>query len=954
MTASDSKGTIFSTGDDDLPQYFSEWLKHRRQELDLTQAQLAKRASCSVFAIRKIELGERRPSRQLAGLLAQALEIPSEERANFIKVARGELSLDRLSSLDHTTAPDSRPASTPGNLPRELTLFIGREPELSALGQLLEDAQCQLLTIIGPGGIGKTRLAVAAAQHAEDLFPDGVWFVPLVSLNSAAQIVPAIADAVDFRFQDPTNLQAQLLRYLRTKKTLLVLDNAEHLLDGVGVFTEILKDCQQIKLLVTSRERLNLLSEWVFDLQGLPVPPNDKVEQFEAYSSVALFLQSARRVQAGFVLREADRRCVLKICQITEGMPLGIELAAAWVGLLSCEEISREIEHNLDFLSVSMRDLPERHRSLRATLDHSWQRLPTKEQQVLSQLSVFRGGFSRQAAEQVAGASLTVLSTFVNRTLLRRVAPGRYGLHELIRQYCAAHLAADPQALAATQTRHYAFFLALAEAAEQGLKGRDQLEWMERLEHEHDNLQAALEWALESDRTAPDRDEKALRLSGVLRWFWRMRGHFHEGLSWLTRSLQQHPERQTAARAVALLGKSQLVNALGDLGAARLPAEESAAIYRDLGDQHGLAEALAYTGFTLIWQGEARPGQARLEEALAIYRKSSDRWGEAMVLYRLGSCLADYAGDPTGRAMLEESVVILEDSGEKYILTSVLISLGIIDMGFGDYAAARARLEHALAIAREIEHPWGVADALTNLGCVSRILGEFSTARSHLEQSLKVYHEHGRSIWETDVLCALAENALSQGDLSTARFHLQEASNLSGSGDNKWLQMLVCYFQGLLAYYEGDAVAAMKLLDETTARARQGRFKPDLARSLVALGRVNRTLGQVLPSSALLIEGLDLFRALGHKLGIAEAIEELGAVRVIQGNCMQAVMLFSAAHVLRQEMGAPIPPVDRADHGSAVAACKAQLGETAFTEAWAYAASRSFQEVVEEVLKPEK
>jgi tetratricopeptide (TPR) repeat protein len=584
--------------------------------------------------------------------------------------------------------------------------------------------------------------------------------------------------------------------------------------------------------------------------------------------------------------------------------------------------------------------------------DQTWQRLSVKEREVLSQLSIFRGGFSRQAAEQVAGASLPVLSTLVNRTLLRRAAAGRYELHELVRQYSAMHLAADPEAHAAAQKRHCAFFLALSEAADQELKGANQLEWLNRLEQEHDNLRVALEWALESDQAAPGGEELALWLSGALRWFWRMRGHFHEGLSWLTKSLQQHPKRRTAARAAALLGKSMLTYALGDLGAARLAAEESAAICRELGDQHGLAEALTFIGQTLGWLGQASLGQASLEEALAICRETGDRWGEARALYRLGISLTDDADDPTGRAMLEESAAILEDMGEKFVLNSALVSLGSVDRELGEYAAARARFEHALAIAREIEHPWGIADALNDLGHVYRIVGDYSTAQSHLGQSLQVYQEHGRSIWESAALCALAENAISQGDLSAARFHLQEASTVLGTGENRWLQMLVCHFWGLLAHYEGDAVAAMRLLEEATATAREGQYKRDLAWSLVALGRVKRTLGEVLPASELLMEGLELFRALGHKLGIANAIEELGAVSVVQGDGVQAAMLFGTAHALREEIGAPLPAVDRAAHDSVVAASRTQLGESAFAEAWAHGAAGPWQEVVEEVLRP--
>jgi DNA-binding SARP family transcriptional activator/predicted ATPase len=855
-------------------------------------------------------------------------------------------------------SPSSTPAAPLHNLPVSLTSFLGREQELVALDRLIADPECRCISLVGPGGIGKTRLALQAAQqHRADL-AHGAAFVPLAAVGSVQAAVAAIASAIHLSFYGQDDPKVQLLNHLCEKQMLLVLDNVEQLLTEASPqagFVELVLDILQrapgVKLLVTSREVLGLQEEWVFEVGGLAFPEAEQTEGLGEYAAVALFVQRARHASPGFALNEADLAGIAHICRLVEGMPLAIELAATWSRMLSPAEIAQEIELGLDVLSASLRDLPERHRSMRVVFDRSWQRLSAEEQQVLSQLSVFRGGFGRQAAEQVAGASLPVLSTLVNRALLKRAAAGRYQLHVLIRQYGATHLAADPEAHAAAQVRHCDCFLALAEAAEQELKARGQVEWLERLEQERDNLRAALEWALESDRTAPGGDELAPRLSGALRWFWRMRGHFHEGHSWLTRSLQQHPEGRTAARAAALLGKSLLTYALGDLGAARLLAEESAAIYRELGDQSGLAEAFTLIGFMLVWQGEASLGQARLEEALAICRKTGDRWEEAQVLHRLGSSLADYAGDPRGRAMLEESAAILEELGEKYILTSDLISLGIVDKGLGDYTAARARFERGLALAREIEHPLGMADALTNLGCVCRILGEYSTAQSHLEEALQVYREHGRSIWETDVLCALAENVISQGDLSTARFHLQAAANRLGTSENKWLHMLVCYFRGLLAHYEGDAVAAMMLLEETTALAREGQYKPDLARSLVALGRVKRTLGQVLPASELLIEGLDLFRALGHKLGIAEAIEELGAVSAVQGDGLRAAMLFSTAHALREAMGAPLPPVDRAAYDSVLAACRAQLGEAAFAEAWARAAATPFQEVVEEALK---
>jgi predicted ATPase/transcriptional regulator with XRE-family HTH domain len=935
--------------------YFGEWLKRRRKQLDLTQAELAERAGCSVPALRKIEAGVRRPSKQLAGLLARSLEIPSDDHTNFIRFARGELALDQLPSLRlvHSSdrPADQKPSTSKINLPFQPTLLVGREAELAAIGKLLADPDCRLLTLTGLGGIGKTRLAIEAASANQQFFLDGVAFVALAALTSPSFIVAAIADALGFKLTGREDPKQQLLNALRDKRLLLVLDNAEHLLDEVGLFTEMLKSAPLLKLLITSRERLNLQSEWVFDVQGLPIPPKDQTGQVDQYSSVALFIQRARQVQSDFDLGSQERPWVVQICCLVEGMPLGIELAAAWISILTCREIAQEIERNLDFLNASLRDLPERQRSMRAVFDYSWQMLSTHEQQVLCQLSVFRGGFRRQAAEQVAGASLPILSTLLNRTLIRRTSADWYNLHELVRQYSAAQLVADPSARAAVLERHYAYCLALAESAEQELKGRNQLEWLGWLEQDHDNLRAALEWALDRDAEAPDGYELALRLSGALRWFWRMRGHFHEGRNWLMASLQRRLDRRTPARAVALLGLSLLTNGLGDLGAARPIVEESAAIYRELGDQQGLAEALTILGLTLVWQGEATLGLARLEEALSIYRKIGDRWGEALALLRLGNSLADYSGDLTGRAMLEECAEILQDLGEKYIYSGVLTSLGIVDVGLGDYLAARKHFEQSLAVAREIGHPWGMADALTNLGCVFRIQGEYSTAQARFEESYRVYQEHGRSIWEIDVLCALAENAIAQGDFSTARFHLQAATKLLETTENKWLRALVWYFRGLLAYYDGDADRSIVLLEETIALTKEGQYKPDLARSLATLGRVRRARGEFRLASKLLLRALDLFRELDQKLGMAIVLEELSIVSAIQGDRGRTVMLFAAAHAQREMIGAPVPLSDRNAYDSTIAASRSQLGETAFAAAWASAKAKSFQVVVEEILK---
>jgi predicted ATPase/DNA-binding SARP family transcriptional activator len=885
-------------------------------------------------------------------VLAEELDVePSIETRELYDQIRLEIIKPRIDQPIHI------PVAPVKRLPLQLTPFIGRETELGHLSQLISNPECRCITLVGPGGIGKTRLALKAAEGHINEFAQGAVFIPLASIGSPVGIIPAILNTININYYGPGEPKTHLLSYLSDKEMLLILDNVEHLLAGgfnqeniAQLSIEILQSAPGIKLLVTSRETLNTQGEWLFEVPGLAFPEASETEGLEEYDAIALFIQRARHVSTRFIVNEENRAEIAHICRLVEGMPLAIELAATWMRALSPVEIAAEIEKDIDFLSATVQDLPERHRNMRVVFDYSWQMLSKEEQQVLSKLSVFRGGFEREAAEKVAEATLSILSTLVNRTLVRRTAAGRYDLHELVRQYSAAQLATDPQAKAMAHRQHFAFYLALAETAEQELKGRNQLEWLGRLEQNHDNLRAALEWALKNDRTPKGNDELALRLSAALRWFWRMRGHFHEGCNWLMEALRQSPEIHTAARASALLGMSLLINALGDLGGARAPAEESTAIYRELGNHQCLAEALIVEGLALLWQGDATLSHARTREALTIYRSVGDQWGEAHALYRLGSYLADYGGDPLGRSLLEESAAILENLGDRYLYTSVLISLGIVDMSHGDYAAARSRFESGLAATKEIRHPWGIADALTNLGCLYQIQGDYETAQARFEEALQVYHEHGRNIWETDVLCAMAENAIAQGDLSTARFHLQAASNLLGSSKNKWLQVVVWYFTGLLAYYEGNLEEAAALLDQTIVHAREGQFKPDLARSLVTFGRVRLSQGKVAISIQLLREGLGLFKEIGHKFGIAKTLEVSATISAVYGDSAEAVRLFATAHTLREVMNAPIPPIDRAANDSTIATLKSRLGEALFNDLWKRAADIPVEEVAEEIL----
>jgi len=360
----------------------------------------------------------------------------------------------------------AQPSGDHTGLPMFTSRFVGRDVELADLTDRLENPDCRLLTLTGPGGIGKTRLAVEAVTRCADSFAHGVRFAPVTGLSSVERLVSAIADAVNLAFNSSTKPTIQLLNHLREKDMLLVLDGFEHLVPVAGLLADIIRQAPKVVLFVTSRERLGLQEEWVFDVQGLPYPRDKSLDALESYSAVSLFVQRARRVRVGFSLSPGNALYVIRICQLVEGMPLAIELAAEQLPTFSCRDIAHEIERNLSFLAVEQHDMTLRHRSMRVVFDRSWDLLSTEEKSVLQQLSAFRGGFSKKAAERRAGASASLLAALVDKSLVRRSSAGRYGMYELIRRYAGERLqeGTDPERLLSVKLDYTAGLLA-AESA---------------------------------------------------------------------------------------------------------------------------------------------------------------------------------------------------------------------------------------------------------------------------------------------------------------------------------------------------------------------------------------------------------------------------------------------------------------------------------------------------------
>lgn len=410
-------------------------------------------------------------------------------------------------------------------LPSHSTPFVGRERELRELSDMLTDPVCRLLTIFGPGGIGKTRLTIETAAQNQPLFPDGVVFVPLQPLLAADEIPSAIAAVLALQLMGRDNPLAQMLNYLRDKHMLLVLDNMEHLLDGSDLLSTMLAAAPGLKLLVTSRELLNLQEEWLYPLDGLDIPADHTAADLSRNSAVQLFVERARRVRRDFALA-AERDSVVRICQLVEGLPLAIELAAVWTKTLPCAVIAAEIGRNLAFLATSLRNVPERHRSMRATFDQSWGLLTEEQRQVFQRLAVFRGGLAHDAAEQVAGASLPILATLVEKSLVRHEPGGRYHLHELLRQYAEEHLRALPEMAHQTQQAHSSYYMALLAEQRVPITGGDQLAALAHIGCEFENMRVAWRWAVDhADMAAIGQAAHTLSL------YYRIQGSYQEGIA---------------------------------------------------------------------------------------------------------------------------------------------------------------------------------------------------------------------------------------------------------------------------------------------------------------------------------------------------------------------------------------------------------------------------------------
>lgn len=620
-------------------------------------------------------------------------------------------------------------SSQPNNLPILPTTFVGRQDEIKSIGDMLRNHTCQMVTLHGPGGIGKTRLSIEAGMSYLKHYPFGVYFIPLAPMNDPQDLWTAIASAVSLPIYKEKPAKEQVFNYLKQKEMLLVLDNFEHLQSGAGLVGELLEAAPHVQALVTSRTRLQLMKECVFEVSGLQFPTQEDAEIFEDFEAVQLFTNLAQRASPDFQLTTKDRTAVVEICKLMDGMPLGIELAAHWVRVISPQEIVEELREDIDLLKTEMVDVPERHRSMRAMFDYSWRLLNEKEKQVLQALSIFRGGCTLTAAKAITGASLMAISSLVDKSLVKKTAENRYEMHELIRQLAEEKLTANGQAYQEVIEAHTRFYLSALAERETDLKGRDQINALNKLDADFENLRMAWLNAVQM--------KQAEWVGGAIESFsWMMiyRNHHAIGQELFARARQQWADPDTNPSLFHRL-RIHFPDEHANLEAIYQQAVDSA---RTGGETRELAIAVnllgRYVGHIL---GDEERGLALLNEALGLFQELRDD-------FYIGHVLDDIAftylyEDIQARVSYgEKSLAVREKTGDLFGTAGVLGNLVVGNFWLGRFSQVKTYINRAVEIAKQTKDIRNYAWQKVYLTEILQFQGYFAEALTAITEAEQI------------------------------------------------------------------------------------------------------------------------------------------------------------------------------------------------------------------------
>ena len=757
------------------------------------------------------------------------------------------------------------------NLPLQLTTFLGRGTELEELRALL--AGGRLVTLVGTGGIGKTRLAIELASQVLEEYAH-VWLAELAPVSNPDLVAQTLMTAIDVREQAGRTATEALIDYFGSKSALVVLDNCEHLIEPCAVLAEsLLQACPKLKVIATSREALGVAGEAIWRVPSLAMPDPERLpalEQIAESTAVALFVDRARTASPSFQLTKENAPLVVQVCQRLDGIPLAIELAASRLSLLSLPQMLTRLNDRFRLLTGGRRTALPRQQTLRAAIDWSFELLAEPERTLLRRASVFAGGFNLELAEEICGWEpldpldvLDLLATLVSKSLViadERDGAPRYRLLETIREYAAerARAAEEERTL---QERHRTRFLAIAEEAERELHGPDQLRWFDRVDTEIANFRAAFDCCLANADA-----QAALRIAAGLGLYWRSRGHFNEGRLWLERALAP---KQEAVPSVLR------------------------------------AKALAWASYLAIWQGAWTQAQIHGEESLNLYTAANDSWGIGFALQTLGSVALNQDDYPDAARLQQESISYLRETGDTDSLGMSYLYLGVVALRKGEYVPAMGMLEQALISFREVGDGRRVSIALRIMGETELCQGHYTPATTLLDESLSLVRESKDRV-----------------DLG-----------------------LTLYLLGQAARSTADYPRAKALFEESLALAREFNDGMSAGLALCELAIVARQQEDLGAATALLEQALETFDP-REKFGIVACLHGLGMVAAQQGNAERAATLFGAAHKLREELGAPIPPFERDEYQMETQQVQTALGEEEFVRLSAHGRGMTPDEAV--------